>query len=365
LSAMTIPGPGSTISHYRIVETLGHGGQATAFKAEDLRLCRPVVIKALRPELAASEAARRRFEREATLCSALDNPHIQAVYDVGESDGLYYIVLQYVEGPTLKQFMAGRPLETLFALSIAIQLADALAVAHATGIVHRDLKPANIMVGPFGEVTVMDWGIAKRVKNADGTPAVARGTESSGPTDGAAVNEVLKTRQGALVGTPLYMSPEQARGEHDKLDFRSDLYSIAVIFHELVTLQHYLSGRRSLKEVIDGVQTVLPAFPSIAPKAGAEAAPCELAWFFDRGMAKDPALRFQTADEMIEKLQALLDGKFAVQCTRTAMKRGLWAGLQGIDKYPAAWMIGGPAVAAFVAGSTVWAMVSLVRWIAG
>ncbi|HZO09035.1 MAG TPA: serine/threonine protein kinase, partial [Myxococcota bacterium] len=90
--AMTIPGPGSTISHYRIVDTLGHGGQATAFKAEDLRLARPVVIKALKPELALSETARRRFEREATLCSALDNPHIQAVYDVGESDGLYYIV---------------------------------------------------------------------------------------------------------------------------------------------------------------------------------------------------------------------------------------------------------------------------------
>jgi serine/threonine protein kinase len=110
---MTNLGPGSTFSHYRIVDTLGQGGQATAFKAEDLRLSRTVVIKALRPDLASSEAARRRFEREAALCSALDNPHIQAVYDIGETDGLYYIVLQYVEGPTLKQFMGGRPLETL------------------------------------------------------------------------------------------------------------------------------------------------------------------------------------------------------------------------------------------------------------
>src|SRR5260221_6883284 len=138
--------PGTTISHYRILETLGRGGQATAFKAEDLRLTRPVVIKALRPELAASETARRRFEREACLCSVLDNPNIQAVYDVGESDGLYFIVMQYVEGPTLRQLMNGRPLETLFALSIAIQIADALAVAHAHGIVHRDIKPANVIV---------------------------------------------------------------------------------------------------------------------------------------------------------------------------------------------------------------------------
>src|SRR5258707_14877865 len=103
--------PGTTISHYRILETLGGGGQATAFKAEDLRLTRPVVIKALRPELAASETARRRFEREACLCSALDNPHIQGVYDVGQTEGLYYIVLQYIEGPTLKQLMPARPLE--------------------------------------------------------------------------------------------------------------------------------------------------------------------------------------------------------------------------------------------------------------
>src|SRR4029453_8123111 len=102
---MTQLTPGSTISHYRILDTLGRGGQATAFKAEDTRLNRLVVIKALRPELAASENARRRFEREACLCSALDNPHIQAVYDIGEANGLYYIVLQYVEGPTLKQFM--------------------------------------------------------------------------------------------------------------------------------------------------------------------------------------------------------------------------------------------------------------------
>src|SRR5512134_890217 len=171
---MTNLRPGTTFSHYRIVDTLGHGGQATAFKAEDLRLNRVVVIKALKPDLATSETARRRFEREAALASALDNPHIQAVYDVGETDGLYYIVLQYVEGPTLKQFMGGRPLDTLSALSIAIQLADALAVAHAAGIAHRDLKPANIIVGPGGQAKVLDFGLAKMLvpdaAEAGGTP---------------------------------------------------------------------------------------------------------------------------------------------------------------------------------------------------
>jgi serine/threonine protein kinase len=158
---MTTLAPGMTLSHYRILEELGQGGQATAFKAFDVRLSRTVVIKALRPDLASSETARRRFEREAALCSVLENPHIQAVYDVGETGGLYYIVLQYVEGPTLKQFMNGRPLETLGALSIAIQLADALAVAHGCGVAHRDLKPANIIVGPGGQAKILDFGLAK------------------------------------------------------------------------------------------------------------------------------------------------------------------------------------------------------------
>src|SRR5262245_31314518 len=198
---MAIPAPGSTTSHSRTVDTLGHGGQATAFKAEDTRLCRPVVIKALRPELAVSETARRRFEREATLCSALDNPHIQSVYDIGESDGLYYIVLQYVEGPTLKQFMGGRPLEPLFALSIAIQLADALAVAHAAGIVHRDLKPANIIVGPNGQARILDFGLAKML-----APEAAEGSGSATPPR---TDEPL-TEIGVPYGSMGYSSPEQA-----------------------------------------------------------------------------------------------------------------------------------------------------------
>src|SRR5438552_5599483 len=138
--------PGKMLSHYRIIEKLGQGGQATAYKAEDLRLNRMVVIKTLLPELAATETARRRFEREARLCSALDHPNVCAIYDIGESDGLCYIVMQFVEGRTLKDVIAGRPLETLGLLSIAIQIADALTVAQARGIVHRDIKPTNIIV---------------------------------------------------------------------------------------------------------------------------------------------------------------------------------------------------------------------------
>jgi eukaryotic-like serine/threonine-protein kinase len=193
--------PGKTLSHYRILETLGQGGQATAYKAEDLRLSRPVVIKALRPDLARSDAARRRFEREACLVSTLDNPNIQAVYDVGEEDGLYYIVLQFVEGLTLRHLIKGRPLEPLTALSIAIQIADAVAVAHAHGIVHRDLKPANVIVTGEGQAKVLDFGLAKvqAVPGEDGTSPAARFEDP--------VTEI-----GVPYGSMGYASPEQAAG---------------------------------------------------------------------------------------------------------------------------------------------------------
>src|SRR6266702_4242241 len=182
---MTPLSPGSTVSHYRILETLGRGGQATA------------------------------FEGEACLCSALDNPHIQGVYDVGETDGLYYIVLQYIEGPTLKQLLAGRPLEPLSALSIAIQIADALAVAHACGIAHRDLKPANVIVTADGQAKVLDFGLAKMLA-AD---AVAEeGSPARSPTD-----EPL-TEVGVPYGSMGYSSPEQAAG--DPADHSTDVFSL-------------------------------------------------------------------------------------------------------------------------------------------
>ena len=153
--------PGTALSHYKIVSKLGQGGQATAYRADDLRLNRPVVMKVLRPELAANDAARRRFDREALLCSALDNPNIAAIYDTGEADGHCYIVMQYVEGTTLKELIGGKPLELPTALSIAIQIADALAVAHASGIVHRDIKPSNVIVTGSGQAKVLDFGLAK------------------------------------------------------------------------------------------------------------------------------------------------------------------------------------------------------------
>ncbi len=287
---MTSLGPGSTFSHYRIVDTLGHGGQATAFKAEDLRLNRPVVIKALKPELATSETARRRFEREAALCSAIDNPHIQAVYDVGETDGLYYIVLQYVEGPTLKQFMGGRPLETLSALSIAIQLADALAVAHAAGIAHRDLKPANIIVGPGGQARILDFGLAKMLVPDAG---------ESGPATPSRGTDDPLTEVGVPYGSMGYSSPEQASGQ--AADHRTDVFSLGVVLYEMVTGQPPFRGRHAV-EVLSAVINATPRpITDVNPRALPVLQP-----ILDRALAKSPADRYQTMAAFRDALKALM-----------------------------------------------------------
>jgi serine/threonine protein kinase/tetratricopeptide (TPR) repeat protein len=287
---MTTLKPGSTLSHYRILDTLGHGGQATAFKAEDLRLNRTVVIKTLKPELATSDTARRRFELEAKLCSQLENAHIQSVYDVGETDGLYYIVLQYVEGPTLKQLVSGRPLETLSALSIAIQLADALAVAHACGVTHRDLKPANIIVGPDGQARILDFGLAKRLVPEPGE----EGAETPARTD-----EPL-TEVGVPYGSMGYSSPEQAAGQ-PTVDHRTDIFSLGVVLYEMLTGQQPFRGRHAVE--------MLNAVINAAPRPIAELnprAPADLQPILERALAKAPKDRYQTMAAFRDDLKALM-----------------------------------------------------------
>lgn len=277
-------GPGATLGHYRLLEKLGQGGQATAFKAEDLRLGRPVVIKALRPELAVTEAARKRFEREACLCSALEHPNISALYDIGEDGGVRYLVMQYAEGATLERFIAGRPLGMQNALSLAIQIADALAVAHAHDIVHRDVKPSNVIVTPDGQAKVLDFGLAKMI-GGESPPGVASGD----PSD---------TQVGVPYGTLGYGSPEQASGA--SVDHRTDIFSLGIVIYEMVT------GRRPFrgKHVIDVLHAVVHDSPVPANALNPKVPP-GLQAVLDRALAKDPDARFPSMAAMRDELRAL------------------------------------------------------------
>src|SRR5262247_2233447 len=211
---------GQRIGHYQILSRLGAGGMGEVYLAEDLKLARKVAIKFLPPALIADEQARKRLLREARAAAALDHPNICTIYEVGDEAGRSFIVMQYIEGETLATRIARKRLEMSEALTIAIQVAEALQEAHQQGIIHRDIKPQNLMLTARGQVKMLDFGLAKVARERVKAPE-----EIDTPS--------LMSTPGAIVGTAPYMSPEQARGE--SLDARSDIFSFGTTLYEMVS----------------------------------------------------------------------------------------------------------------------------------
>jgi len=284
---MTLPA-GARLGPYEILSPLGAGGMGEVWRARDTRLARDVAIKVLPAAVASDPERLKRFEKESRAASALNHPSIVTIYDIGETDGVSWIAMEFVDGKTLRELLVSGALPAKRLLQLAVPIAEGLAKAHEAGIVHRDLKPENVMVTRDGLVKILDFGLAKLSSTA------------SGSGEGSQLPTMTGTTPGVVVGTVGYMSPEQASGE--ALDFRSDQFSFGSVLYEMAT------GKRAFqkKTAIDTLGAILNTEPEPIARLN-PGVPAPLRWIADRCLAKDPRQRYASTEDLARELSTVRD----------------------------------------------------------
>jgi serine/threonine-protein kinase len=346
-------------SRFEPLRSLGEGGAGEVTAAMDHDIGRTVAVKKIRAEAKCDEMVAR-FVEEIRTIGALEHPNVIPIHDVGiDEAGDYYFVMKYVDGETLESIIArlksgDAEAHQRYGFEARVQifrgLLEAVAFAHSHGVVHRDIKPANVMIGRFGEVLLMDWGIAKSIRGEgvglDDT-TIERAVQKTGDT-----SRFARTQIGAIIGTPIYMSPEQARGE--PVDERSDVYSLTVLLHELLCLSHYLEGRTDVDDVLAGVVNQPLQLTKIKASPHQPIVPMDLRWYLKKGMEKDRMRRYQSVREMIDRLDARADGRVPIQCHVTFTKRvnAEWTRL--VERHPLAFTVALACIVAGLATAPLW-----------